>query len=68
VIVLSIAAISALTVLIRRGAATRVAGLFYLVPPVTAIIAYVVFGEVLTPLAIAGMAVAILGVALVTRG
>ena len=65
VVVLSIGAISLLNLLIRRGAATRVASLFYLVPPTTAILAYFLFGETLAPAAIAGMVLAILGVALV---
>lgn len=66
-VVLSLGAISLLTLLIRRGAATRVASLFYLVPPVTALIAYFVFGETLSGTAFAGMAVAVAGVALVVR-
>jgi drug/metabolite transporter (DMT)-like permease len=67
VLVLSIGAISLLTLLIRRGAATKVASLFYLVPPVTATIAFVLFGETLGPLALAGFALAVLGVAVVVR-
>jgi drug/metabolite transporter (DMT)-like permease len=67
VVVLSLGAISLLTLLIRRGAATPVASLFYLVPPVTALIAYFVFGERLSGTAIAGMAIAVVGVALVVR-
>ena len=67
VIVLSIAAISLLAVLIRRGEATKMASLFYLTPAVTAILAYLAFGESLTPLAILGMAVSVVGVAMVTR-
>ncbi len=65
VIVLSIGAISLLTLLIRRGAATRIASLFYLVPPTTAVLAYYLFGETLSATALAGMAFAIAGVALV---
>jgi drug/metabolite transporter (DMT)-like permease len=68
VIVLSIAAISLLALLIRRGEATKVASLFYLTPPTTAILAYLAFGEVFTPLAILGMVVSAVGVAMVTRG
>jgi drug/metabolite transporter (DMT)-like permease len=68
VIVLSLGAISLLALLIRRGEATKVASLFYLVPPVTALIAFLVFGERLPLLAVAGMALAVLGVALVVRG
>lgn len=65
VLVLSIGAISLLYVLIRRGAATRVASLFYLVPPVTAVLAYAALGERLGATAVAGMLLAVLGVALV---
>jgi drug/metabolite transporter (DMT)-like permease len=65
VLVLSIGAISLLYVLIRNGAATKVASLFYLVPPATALMAYAVFGETLSPVAIAGMALAAAGVAMV---
>jgi len=67
VLVLSIGAISLLALLLRRGAATRVASLFYLVPPVTATIAFVLFGETLGPLALAGFALAVIGVAIVVR-
>ena len=67
VVVLSLGAISLLLVLIRHGAATSVSSLMYLVPAVTAIMAWVMFGETLTWLAMAGMAVAVVGVALVTR-
>ncbi|MGF2733655.1 DMT family transporter [Marinobacter sp. DUT-1] len=63
---LSVSAILILMWLIRRGAASQVASLFYLVPPVTALEAYLLFGERLGPLAIAGGLVAITGVALVT--
>ncbi len=67
VLVLSLGAISLLLLLIRRGAATAVSSLMYLVPAVTAIMAWLVFGETLTPLAIGGMAVAVVGVALVVQ-
>lgn len=68
VLVLSFGASTLLYILIRRGAASKVASLFYLVPPVVAVEAYFLFGEVLTPLALIGMAAAVIGVALVTRG
>lgn len=64
-VVLSIGAISLLTLLIRRGAATSVASLFYLTPPTTAVMAYFLFGETLTGIALVGMLLAIAGVALV---
>lgn len=64
-LVLSLGAISLLMALIRMGEAARTASLFYLVPPVTAVTAWLLFGETLGPLALAGMAVAVAGVALV---
>ena len=45
VLVLSLGAVSLLYVLIRRGAASQVASLFFLVPPCTALIAWPLFGE-----------------------
>lgn len=65
VLVLSIGAIPLLYILIRKGAATRVASLFYLVPPATALMAYAMFGETLSLTAMVGMALAAIGVALV---
>ena len=67
VIVLSFGATSLLLLLIRRGAATAVSSLMYLVPPVTALLAYLMFAEKLTLFAVAGMLVAVAGVALVMR-
>ena len=66
VLVLSLGAISLLHLMIRHGAAARVASLFYLVPPVTALMAFLAFGETLDPPAMVGMAVTVAGVALVT--
>ncbi len=68
VLVLSLGAVSLLYVLIRRGAASRVASLFFLVPPRTALIAWPLFGETLGPAALVGMALTAAGVALVSRG
>jgi drug/metabolite transporter (DMT)-like permease len=64
-LVLSVGAVSLLMLLIRLGEAARVASLFYLVPPVTAVLAYLLFDERLGLIALAGMAVAVVGVALV---
>ncbi|MHA7878925.1 MAG: DMT family transporter [Saccharospirillum sp.] len=61
---LSIAAILLLMTMIRRGEASRVASLFYLVPPVTAIEAWILFGERLGVLALMGIGVAVAGVVL----
>jgi drug/metabolite transporter (DMT)-like permease len=62
---LSLGAVWLLYDLIRRSAATRVVSLFYLTPPITALMAYALFGETLTPVAIGGMAICVAGVALV---
>ena len=64
-IVLSIGAITLLNLLIRRGAAARLASLFYLTPGVTAVIAWAMFDERLALSGIAGLALAAVGVALV---
>lgn len=67
IVVLSIGAISLLFFLLRHGAASRIAALFYLVPPCTAIIAFFLFDERLGVLALAGMALVAIGVLLATR-
>lgn len=66
VLVLSVGAIFLLMVLIDRGAVSGVASLFYLVPSVTALIAYVLFGETLTLVQIGGMAITAAAVAAAT--
>jgi drug/metabolite transporter (DMT)-like permease len=66
-VVLSIGSIGLLYWLIRRSAATSVASLFYLVPAVTAVMAYVLFGERLDPVSIAGMITCAAAVFLVNR-
>jgi len=58
---------SLLYLLIQRGAATQVTSLLYLVPPCTAVMAWLMFGEPLTPAMAAGMALTAFGVALVVR-
>lgn len=63
----SIVSITLLTIMIRRGEASRVTSLFFLVPPAAAFVAWLVLGERLSPLQLAGMAVATAGVALVMR-
>ncbi len=68
VLVLSFGAISLLNLLIRKGSAVNVASLFYLTPPSTALIAWLVFGETLTGLALAGMVLAVGGVYLARAG
>lgn len=68
VLVLSVGAITLLYRLIRAGSAAKVASLFYLVPPTTALMSFALFGETLSGMAIAGMAATVAGVALATRG
>lgn len=63
----SIGAISVLYYLIRRGEASRVASLFFLIPSVTALIAFPVLGETLTWLAIVGFGITAAGVYITNR-
>ena len=65
IVVLSLGAVWLYYFMIRRAAATRVVSLFYLTPPVTALMAFALFGEKLSSLALAGMAVCVTGVFLV---
>jgi drug/metabolite transporter (DMT)-like permease len=65
VFVLSFGAVWLLYFLIRRTAATRLVSLFYLTPPVTALMAWAIFNERLSPIALFGGAVCIAGVFLV---
>jgi len=67
VLALTMGASSLLYLLIQRGAAMKVASLFYLVPPCTAFMAWMLFGEPLTLGLLLGLALAALGVALVQR-
>lgn len=53
--------------LVQRGAAARVTSLIYLSPPTTAVMGWIVFGEVLSWKILAGMALAMAGVALAVR-
>jgi drug/metabolite transporter (DMT)-like permease len=61
VLVLSVGGISILLALLKRGAASRVAPLLYLAPPVAALIAWALFGEALAPIQLAGMVLAAVG-------
>ena len=67
VLALSIGAIFLLFALIRRSAATQVTSLMYLTPPTTAAMAWLMFGESFGLLGLFGMALSVLGVALVVR-
>jgi drug/metabolite transporter (DMT)-like permease len=65
VFVLSFGAVWLLYFLIKHSAAARVVSLFYLTPPVTALMGWALFDERLAPLSLAGMAVCVAGVVLV---
>lgn len=67
ILALSIGAIFLLFALIRKSAATQVTSLLYLTPPTTAVMAWLMFGEAFSIVGIAGMALAVIGVALVVR-
>ncbi len=68
VLVLTLGGSSLLYLLIARGAATRVTSLMYLVPPCTAVLAWLLFDERLDAGMAAGIALSVSGVLLVVRG
>jgi drug/metabolite transporter (DMT)-like permease len=67
VLVLTLGGSSMLYLLIQRGAAAKVTSLLYLVPPCTAVLAWLLFGEALSAQVLAGIALTAVGVALVVR-
>jgi len=67
VVGLTLGGSSLLYLLIQRGAATQVTSLLYLVPPCTALMARLLFGEIVTPAMVLGMALTAAGVALVVK-
>lgn len=67
VLVLTLGGSSLLYMLIQRGAAASVTSLMYLVPPVTALIAWVLFAEPISLLTMVGTLLTVLGVALVIQ-
>lgn len=67
VLVLTLGGSSLLVMLIQRGAATAVTSLMYLVPPCTALLAWLLFDEALGPGVLAGLALTAAGVYLVVR-
>ena len=67
VMALSIGAIFLLFKLLRRSDATQVTSLLYLTPPTTAVMAWIMFGEVFNLVGMLGMAVAVIGVIFVVK-
>ena len=67
VLALTLGGSSLLYLLIQRGAATAVTSLLYLVPPCTALMAWLLFAEPISVLTLAGMALTAFGVSLVVR-
>jgi drug/metabolite transporter (DMT)-like permease len=67
VLALTLGGSSLLYLLIQRGAATAVTSLLYLVPPTTALMAWLLFDESITLMTLAGTALTALGVSLVVR-
>ncbi len=64
---LSIGAITLLFIMIRDGAATRVTSLLYLTPPLTALMAWILFAEPITFTTVFGTALTVLALWLVMR-
>jgi len=67
VLVLSVGAVSLLNWLIRQSSAVNIASLLYVVPPCTAVVAWALFGESFSQLALAGMALVVGGVYLARK-
>ncbi len=65
VIPMSIVSINLLMILIRQNAVSRLSALFYLVPAVTAVLAYLMFGETLTPMQLVGVVLVMAAVVLI---
>ncbi len=66
IFVLSIGAITLLMVMLRDGAISKVSTYFYMVPPVTALMAWAMFGETMSGLQFAGLALTSLAVLIVS--
>jgi drug/metabolite transporter (DMT)-like permease len=66
--VLSVGAILLLLWLLNSGSAAKVSSLFYLVPPATALEAFLLFGEKVNTQGFLGIGITALGVWLVMRG
>lgn len=62
----SLISVTLLLLMLRHGEAARVSALFFLVPPLAALIAWVLIGEAMPLAAWGGMAIAALGVAIAT--
>ncbi len=67
VLVLTLGGSSLFYILIQRGAAASVTSLLYLVPPTTAVMAWILFNEPITLVTLAGIVVTAAGVSLVVR-
>ncbi len=67
VLVLSIGAISLLMLIIRHGDVSKVSTLFYLVPPVTVVMAFFLFGEQISLMQAAGIALAVFAVGMTRK-
>lgn len=63
----SLLAISLLLAMIRHGEASRVTALFFLVPPTTALIAFIFIGESLDLVSLPGMVLVVIGIFVVMR-
>ena len=67
VLALTLGGSSLFYILIQRGAAAAVTSLLYLVPPTTAVMAWILFNEPITLVTLAGIVVTAVGVSLVVR-
>ena len=63
----SVIAVGLLLAMIRAGDVSSVSALFFLVPPLAALVAWLLLGEIMPPVAWLGMAAAAIGVFVATR-
>ncbi len=63
----SLIAVGLLLAMIRAGDVSSVSALFFLVPPLAALLAWLMLGEIMPPVAWIGMALAAIGVFVATR-
>ena len=66
-VVNSIVGLVLLGILVRAGGAGAASSVFFLMPPVTAVLAWLAFGDTLSARELVGLGIAVVGVAIATR-
>jgi drug/metabolite transporter (DMT)-like permease len=68
VLIVSLGAHTLLLFMLQQNQVAKVSSLLYLTPPTASVMAYFIFNELLSVLAIAGVGVTVIGVALIMHG